>query len=108
MKPGPKPKKIICIDTGVIYESVGEAQKQIGSKSLWYNLKYNVPYKGKMYRFYNKSEDPYQTEEEDDEVRWRNFLEAFQNQHPEYNKITKTMYAEEYANYLKSRKERLL
>lgn len=116
MKPGPKPKKVICVDTGVIYESVEEAKKQTGSKSLRYNLKYGVPYKGKTYKYYNKKEsvvcykdDSEEGNEEIDyELWWKNYFQAFRDQHPEYNNVTRTMTPEGYANYLKSRKERSL
>lgn len=116
MKPGPKPKQIICVDTGVIYEGVGEAQRQLGCKSLWYNLRYGVPYKGKRYKYYNNKEklvcykDDIQefNEEVDYYLWWEHYLQVFKDQHPEYNKVTRTMTAKEYADYLKSRKERLL
>lgn len=104
------PKKVICVDTGVIYESVAEAKRQVAA-SIWYNLKFGTPYKGKRYEYYNPKEKTVKTEKEvieDYELLWENYFQAFHNQHPEYNSITRTMSAKEYANYLKSRKERSL
>lgn len=103
-------RQVICIDTGVIYKSVTEAQKQV-AESISYNLKFGVPYKGKRYQYYNPREKHVKTGKEvlkDYELCWIHYLKAFHNQHPEYNKVTRTMTAKEYADYLKSRKERLL
>jgi len=99
-------RQVICIDTGVIYKSVTEAQKQV-AESIWYNLKFGVPYKGKRYQYYNpkeKKEKPVKTGIKDYELCWIHYLKAFHNQHPEYNKVTRTMTAKEYADYLKERK----
>ena len=107
---GRAPRQVICVDTGVIYRSFREAQKQV-SKSIWYNLRYGVPYKGKRYVYYNPKEKTVKTKKEtleDYELCWVHYFQAFHDQHPEYNKVTRTMSSKEYADYLKSRKERSL
>lgn len=107
---GRAPKQVICVETGKIYKSFREAQKQV-AESIWYNLRYGVPYKGKRYEYYNPQEKHVKTGKEilkDYELWWENYFQAFHDQHPEYNKVTRTMSAKEYADYLKSRKERSL
>lgn len=95
-------RKIICIDTGVIYRSITDASKQIGCTPqwIWLCIKNKTPHKGKMYEYYDIYDD-----EIPEVLELENKLQQLRKQHPEYNKVTMTMSTKEYANYLKSRKE---
>ena len=108
MGKGLPPKRVICIDTGVIYESITECHKETGVQ--WYNIRHGVPFKGMLYEYYNPCEHPgcigQEDEEIEDKLYFKHFLQAFRNKHPEYNNVTQTMTAKEYADYLKNRKER--
>ena len=109
MGKGQPPKQVICVDTGVIYESIAECKKETGVN--WYNIRHATPYKGMVYQYYNRCENPEYEEnspeerEISEELYFQHFFKAFQNKHPEYNKITKTMTAKEYADYLRERKD---
>lgn len=103
MGKGQPPKQVICVDTGVIYESIAQCKKETGI--WWHNIRHGIPYKGRLYQYYNPCEHPgCQNDEEEDKLYFKHFLRAFRDKHPEYNKITKTMTAKEYADYLKERK----
>ena len=106
MARGSPPKQVICVDTGVIYESVIQCHKQTG---VWFrNIRFGIPYKGRLYQYYNPCEHPGCIGKEDEEIEdtlyYKHFLRAFRDKHPEYNNVTKTMTAKEYADYLKERK----
>lgn len=106
MARGKPPKRVICVDTGKVYESITQCNKETGLQ--WRNIRYGIPFKGKLYQYYNQFQHPgcqgEEDEEMNDELYFKHFLEAFRNKHPECNNVTQTMTVKEYADYLKERK----